>query len=72
MVILRSVQAEINTPLLRLLQYIEKNRGIPVTGRGEVHSVVRRRGSHILWTIGSQMEQLYAPAVLYPQENSRD
>jgi hypothetical protein len=40
----------------------------------EAHRVVTRRGSHILQTVGSQMVvrvSLYAPAALYPQEDSR-
>jgi hypothetical protein len=37
----------------------------------ETYRVVRRRGAHIIWTIGLQMAvrlQHYALAPLYPQE----
>jgi hypothetical protein len=39
----------------------------------EAHGVVRRRGSLIFWTIGSQMAvrlSFYAPAAFYLKEDS--
>jgi hypothetical protein len=43
----------------------KKSKAIPVTSV-EFHRVLRRRGSHIFHTIGSQLAVMFPPAALIP------
>jgi hypothetical protein len=52
-------------------EYIKGKVKLSLKQAVEAHRVMRRRGSHIFQTVGSQMVvRPYVLAILYPQEDS--